>query len=248
MIKIFLLTVLISFSAWSKVNLELKLSSPLVKQGQIALGTLVVQSTDGNSGLAGLKGKTLGKSLYLLNLSPFMGKQGQLASDVKVIFTQVPQTSSVTETINNEEITISWNDIQVQPTEAAKSFLFGDFEIPSRLVVLPWIVGVIGLGFLALVIIRIRSMLKLKSSIKGRKQKLKDEIINGTTYDDVVLIWRQKSRYINEFPQIETHFKTLETVLFKYQFKPQRTEQEVNAVMDAYQTFKSSVTGDLNGI
>jgi hypothetical protein len=160
----------------------------------------------------------------------------------------VPLSNTVTETINNEEITISWNNIQIVPTEESKSFLFGDFEIPSRLVVFPWIVGVIGLGLLALIIIRIRSLLKVKTSIKNRKLQLKQEMINGTNYDDVVLMWRQKTRYLNEFPQLDTHFKTLETVLFKYQFKPQRTEQEVNAVMDAYQAFKSSVMGDLNGI
>jgi hypothetical protein len=239
---------LVSFSAWSKVSLVLKLNDQSVKQGQIAAGSLVVQATDGNAGLSGLKGKTLGKSLYLFHVSPFMGKQGELTSDVKVIFTQVPLSNTVTETINNEEITISWNNIQIVPTEESKSFLFGDFEIPSRLVVFPWIVGVIGFGLLALIIIRIRSLLKVKTSIKNRKLQLKQEIINGTNYDDVVLMWRQKTRYLNEFPQLDTHFKTLETVLFKYQFKPQRTEQEVNAVMDAYQAFKSSVMGDLNGI
>jgi hypothetical protein len=246
--KIFIILLLVSFSAWSKVSLELKLDSNSIKQGQIGTGSLVVQSTDGNAGLSGLKGKTLGKSLYLFNVSPFMGKQGQLASDVKVIFTQVPASNSVTETINNEEISISWSNIQVVPTESSKSFLFGDFEIPSRLVIFPWIAGIIGLGFLALIVIRIRSMLNLKKSTKNRKLKLKDEITNSSNYDDVVLMWRQKSRYLNEFPQLENHFKTLEVVLFKYQFKPQRTEQEVNAVMDAYQTFKSSVLGDLNGI
>lgn len=248
MIKILILLYFISFSAWSKVSLVLNLESNSIKQGQIALGSLVVQSTDGNAGLSGLKGKTLGKSLYLLNVSPFMGKQGQLASDVKVIFTQIPLSNTVTETINNEEITISWSNLQIVPTEATKSFLFGDFDIPSRLVVFPWIIGVLGLGFLSLIIIRIRSMLKTKSSIKARKLKLKEEIISGKTYDDVVLMWLQKSRYLNEFPQLEDHFKKLEAVLFKYQFKQQRTELEVNAVMDAYQTFKSAVTGDLNGI
>lgn len=248
MIKILLLTFLFSFSAWSKVNLELRLESSSIKQGQIGIGTLVVKSTDGNSGLAGLKGKTLGKSLYLFNVSPFMGKEGQLTSDVKIIFTQVPETNVVTETINNEEISIGWNGINVIPTEGSKSFLFGDFDIPSRLVVLPWIGIVIGLGLLALAIIRIRAVLKVKSDVKSRRQKLRDEIINSGSYDDVVLMWRQKKRYLDEFPQLDIHFKKLEEVLFKYQFKSQRTEREVSAVMDAYQVFKSSVMGDLNGI
>lgn len=248
MIKIFLFFILISTCAWSKVNLELNLGLNELKQGQIAQGTLSVKSTDGNTGLAGLKGKTIGKSLYLLNVSPFMAKQGELTSDVKVIFAQVPQSNSVKETINNEEITISWNNLNVLPTEASKSFLFGDFEIPSRLVVLPWIGIIIGLGLLALIVVRVRAMLNVKGGIKSRRLRLKEEIINSANYDDVVLMWRQKSRYLQEFPQLETHFKNLETVLFKYQFKAQRTEQEVNAVMDAYQTFRSAVMGDLNGI
>lgn len=248
MIKIFIFSILISTCAWSKVNLELNLGLDELKQGQIAQGSLSVKSTDGNTGLAGLKGKTIGKSLYLLSVSPFMAKQRELTSDVKVIFAQVPQSNSVTETINNEEITISWGNLKIIPTEASKSFLFGDFEVPSRMVVLPWIGIIIGLGLLALIIVRIRAMLNVKSGIKSRRLRLKEEITNGTTYDDVVLMWRQKSRYLQEFPQLDVHFKNLETVLFKYQFKSQRTEQEVNAVMDAYQIFKSSVLGDLNGI
>lgn len=248
MIKLLLFFVLFSASAWSKVNLELKLNVASIKQGQIGVGSLVVQSTDGNAGLSGLKGKTLGKTLYLYNVSPFMGKQGQLVSDVKVIFAQVPQTNAVTETINNEEVTITWSGIEVTPTEGTKSFIFGDFEIPSRIVVFPWLMAILGLGFLSLVIMRVRALLKTKSSIKTRKSKLRDEIINCSSYDDVVLMWRQKKRYLDEFPNLDAHFKTLEVVLFKYQFKSQRTEREVEAVMDAYQAFKSSVMGDLNGI
>lgn len=246
--KLLLFFILFSIPAWSKVNLELRLNSPSVKQGQIALGSLVVKSTDGNAGLSGLKGQTLGKTLYLYNVAPFMGKQGQLVSEVKVIFAQMPQSQMVSETINNEEVTISWSGIEVSPTEESKSFIFGDFEIPSRLVMFPWIMAVLGIGLLSLVIIRVRLLLRNKSSIKTKKLKLRDEIINCSSYDDVVLMWRQKKRYLDEFPMLEQHFKTLEVVLFKYQFKSQRTEREVEAVLEAYQGFKSSVMGDLNGI
>ena len=41
---------------------------------------------------------------FLLNVSPFMGKQGQLEAEVKIIFLTVPTSPALLEVINGEEV------------------------------------------------------------------------------------------------------------------------------------------------
>ena len=248
MIKLLYLLVLISFSAWSAVALELSLDKTSVKQGQIVNGRLLVRETNGTAGLSGLKGQNLGKTLYIHSVSPFMAKNGQLESEVRIIFALVPQVTTVKEVINGEEITVSWQAVEVTPTEATKSFLFGDFEVPERRDVLPWIFGLLGLAATVTVIWWVSNRQKQKSLTKSQLAKLKNEIITCSSYDDIVLMWRQKHRYLEQFPLIESEFKSFEEVLFRYQFKAQRSEQEIAEVDSAYQKFKSNVAGVLNGI
>lgn len=248
MIKILIVFLLFTTSLWARVNLELKLEQNSVKQGQIAEGKLFVRESDGASSLSGLKGKNIGKTLYVLSVAPFMGKQGQLESDVKVIFVAVPQVETLTEVVDGEETVISWSGIEVVPTEPAKSFIFGDFEIPARLNLLPWILGLVGLGFALIIGLWLKKKFATKASLQLRRRTLKNELIGAISYDDVVMIWRQKLKYLEAFPEIEGNFKSFETVLFKYQFKQQRTEREITEVLNAYQHFKSEVSGVLNGI
>ncbi len=166
---------------------------------------------------------------------------------MKVIFTKVPDTNNVTETINGEQIDISWAHVEVIPVES-KSFLFGEFNIPERSNFMPWILGMVGLGLLIALILAIRNYLNRKSKNLTSRKNLKNELLQCASYDDIVLMWRQKRRYLDAFPMIEKEFKEFEEVLFKYQFKPQRTEQEISEVSLAYEKFKASVTGALHGI
>lgn len=246
--KLALIFIFISFSAWSGVNLELVLNSTSVKQGEIVSGKLIVRESTGQTSFSGLKGKNLSKTLYLVKLSPFMGKQGVLESEAKVIFLNVPQSSFVGEQIDGQEIKIFWNQIEVIPTEVSKSFLLGDFEIPERIKVLPWLIG------LLILLVSFGAFAFIRQKLTGKKKKqeilsqMKSEILNCNNYDEVVQMWRQKHKFLNTFPQLETNFKTLETTLFKYQFKQQRSENEKEAVMEAYRDFKNQSTGALNGI
>lgn len=248
MIKIFLVLLLISSSAWSRVSLELVLDTPSVKQGEIALGRLVVKQTEGQAGLAGLKGKNLGKTIYLLYVSPFMGKQGQLEAEAKVIFLTVPDTTAISETVNGEEVFISWSNIEVIPTETSKTFLLGDFEIPEKKKILIWVLMITGLLLLLGTGLWLKQYLQNKKLSKNKLKALKQELTNCTSYEDIVLMWRQKQRYLEAFPQIDPNFKNFEAVLFKYQFKPQRTANEIDEVITNYQKFKHEVTGVLNEI
>lgn len=246
--KILVIFALFTTSLWARVNLELRLEQSSVKQGQISTGKLFVRESTGAASLSGLKGKNIGKTLYILNVAPFMGKQGQLESDVKVIFVNVPQVATLTEVIDGEETVISLRGIEVIPAEAPKSFIFGDFEIPTRLNLIPWMLGLIGLGFALIFGLWLKKKFATKASLQSRKRSLKNELISANSYDDIVAMWRQKLRYLETFPEIERNFKSLENVLFKYQFKQQRTEREINEVLNAYQNFKSEVSGVLNGI
>lgn len=246
--KLIIFFILISTSVYSKVSLELRVPENSVKQGQMLKATLSLKEASGQSALAGLKGQNLGQSLYIVNLTPFMGKNGQLESEAKVVFSAVPKSNSVTELINGEEIVVSWENLEVLPTEASQSFLFGDFEIPSRLNFTKWILAFLILCGLTVLSLWISSRIKSRKAASNRRQKLKLEMLDCKNYDEIVLMWRQKKRFLDEFPKLEEHFKTLEVTLFKYQFKPQRTENEMNAVEIAYTEFKNSVKGDLNGI
>jgi hypothetical protein len=61
-------------------------------------------------------------------------------------------------------------------------------------------------------------------------------------------MWQNKRKYLEHFPHIDEEFKTLEETLFKYQFKPSITEDEVAKVLTAYSKFKNAVNGSFNGI
>lgn len=243
-----LLFILLSASAWSKVTLELQLPADSVKQGEIVYGKLIVKESQGQAALSGLKGKKISKTLYLLNLSPFMGKQGVLESEAKVIFMAVPESNYIMENINGEEVAVSWNNLEVRPTEEPQSFLLGDFEVPERKEIFPWLVGLFGLAALSILGLWLRNKFRSKKLSKSLLHKTKDEILNCQSYDDVVLMWRQKRAYLQKFPQLESAFLTLEKTLFKYQFKQQRTAREEDEVLVAYNSFKTEVQGVLNGI
>jgi hypothetical protein len=245
-IKLILVLILVNTNAWSRVGLELVLDNSTVKQGEIVVGRLIVKQTDGQAILGGLKGKKLGKTLYLLQVSPFMGKQGHLEAETKLIFLAVPQTAAASEVINGEEVFISWNNIEVMPTESPKSFLLGDFEIPARKKIFQWML--IGLGvllILGIIVFFRRSYLKNQDK-KKRISSIKNELVNCTTYNDIVEMWNKKQDYIEAFPDLDKNFKNLEAVLFKYQFKPQRNETEIKEVISAYNKFKTSVSEVIN--
>ncbi len=246
MIKIIIFILFAINVSWSRVGLELILDNPTVQQGQIISGRLVVKQADGQAGLSGLQGKNVGKTLYLLNVAPFMGKQGNLEARAKVIFLTVPAANAVTETINNEEVFIVWNNLEILPTEPPKSFLLGDFDIPAKRKIIIWI----GSFFLALMIILFGFWYKEKTQNKKREKTalnfLKQELCKCETYEDVVAMWKNKQNFLTAFPRIEEGFKSFELVLFQHQFKSKRTEREIEEVMMAYKKFKNEVSGVLH--
>lgn len=237
---------MLSFNVWSRVRLDLVPDKPSTKQGEIVTGKLIVKQTDGQTVLSGLKGKKFGNILYLLNVAPFMGKQGQLVSDAKFIFITVPETNSISDVINGEEVVINWESIEVVPIEAPKSFLLGEFDIPARKKIVQWLLIILGIALFVGVILYIRKIFLKKSLLKKQIASIKTELISCSNYNDIVKMWSAKQRYLETFPALENNFRNLELVLFKYQFKALRTESEVQEVVLAYNKFKAEVPEVIN--
>lgn len=245
MIK-FLIFCLFIQTAFGKVVLEMKPDVSMVSQGEIFNARLIV--SEGSVPNFTLRGKTIGKSLYILSIEPFMAKTGAgLEAQSRLIFTQIPPSSSVSETISGEEINVNWNKMEIKPTEA-QSFLLGNFEIPRSLRLFPvllWILGIIGLFT---IIFYFYSRWKKKRNHLKRQKDLRDQLLAATSYDEVVELWKQKHAHLALFPNLDLAYKELEKTLFKYQFKPSRSMLELEQVMDAYERFKSDVVRGTDGI
>jgi hypothetical protein len=247
--KIFvLLLFLLNSLVFAKVQLELTSPSQDIKQGEIISGKLFLKDGEGQVSLSGLKGKSIGETIYFVSVNPLIGKNGVLESEVRFIFLAIPQSNLLNERIDGDDFTISWVKFNVIPTQPVESFLLGDFVIPERKKILRWFM----IGFLFLAAISCATWFyfkfKKKKKIKIKLQELKEELINCKNYDDIVLLWQNKRKFIQHFPHIDKEFKALEVILFKYQFKPKRTEEEVSKVVTAYLKFKDAVSGSLNGI
>lgn len=245
-----LILFLFSSIVWSQVNLELKLQSTQVKQGEIVSGKILYRSTSSQFPSAALKGKTIEKTLYLLQLAPFMGKQGQdyLEADAKVIFLDVPKSNRIAESINGQEVSVSWSSLEVQAIDPPKSFLFGDFDIPERVNFVKWFTIIFGLGGILILVLWIFRNYKRKKTIKQKLTFLKNELLQATSYDEIVAVWQKKHLILSTFPKVDEAFRKFEVILFKYQFKQQRKDFEIKEVQEAYESFKSQVKGVLDGI
>jgi hypothetical protein len=232
--------------AWGKVSLELKTQQATVNQGEIIEGVLILK--EGVVPPFSLRDKTFGKTVYLFSLEPFVGRASTFEAKAKVIFVKVPETNILLETVNGEEVVISWSGLKVKPTEAVQSFLFGDFEIPARKKVLPWIGGILTLAFLCFIGWFLLSKSNRKRLQKQKKKMLKDQLSQADNYENVVTIWKNKHQTLKEFPEMDNAFKNLEATLFKYQFKPHRTPDEIQQVMDAYAKFRDEILKGQNGV
>jgi hypothetical protein len=57
-----------------------------------------------------------------------------------------------------------------------------------------------------------------------------------------------KHDILKVFPDLGDEFKKLETVLFRYQFKPHRSKSEEEEVLVAYRKFIDSIKGGFDGV
>lgn len=229
--------------------MRVELSSAVIQQGSlidavIRLDAASVQQVE----LQKLKGVSLADTVYLYQVSPLIRSGDSFEADAKIIFLKVPETKPVIHKTETNEISITWSDVEVQPTEAPEKFLFGQFEIPGPRRFVEILLGVLALGLIAFGVIRFNKKNKAKKVVRQKRAELKDKTMSAQSYTDVVDLWQQKSLLIKEFPHLGEPIKELEKVLFKYQFKQNQNETEKAEVMKAYRVFINQVQGGFNGI
>lgn len=249
MIKFLLLLIILSSQVFAAAQMQLDLSSAVVKQGSLIDA---VVRLDGNSvqqiELQKLKGVSLADTIYIYQVSPLIRNGESFEADAKVIFLKVPEGKPVVHKIGEKEVSISWSDVEVQPTEAPAQFLFGQFEIPGKKRILEILAALLFVGLVAFGIYKLSGKNKKKKALKQMRADLKDKVMSAREYQDVVNLWQQKALLNKEFPHLTEPFKELETVLFKYQFKQSQNEMEKAEVMKSYRDFMTKVQGGFNGI
>jgi hypothetical protein len=245
---------LILFSSYlsaATVKLELRFAENKIKQGDVVSVTMVFDGTASQRlPLNKLVGETLGGHFYITSAKPFITKDNwnALESEASLIIVKVPETKPLSFRLGENDVMVSWNDVEFIPTEVPKEFFYGNFEIPSRAQILKWFLIFLGLLCLSYGGLKGKKHFEKKKALALRKRKLKDEIMSASEYSAVVDIWRNKAAILKEFPKLDSPFKELESVLFKYQFKPQQTEQEKSQVMSAYRDFINKSQGGFDGI
>ena len=247
-IGLFLL--LLSGISSAAVRMELQFENGKIKQGAIeSAKVLLSPEATQKIQLQKLKGQALANTVYLYEVSPLVRKEGanSYEADVRVIFVKVPETKFISFKDGAEEVAVSWNDIEVVPTEA-KGFTYEHFSIPSRPKIIAWTLIFLALIFLGLGGRQVFKKLNAKKKHKERLAALKNEILSANEYQSVVTVWMKRAEYLKVFPQIEPAFRELESVLFKYVFKSQQSDIEKNIVMEAYKSFLSKISGGLNGV
>lgn len=247
----FLLLTFLSLEAFGAPKITLKFTDPKVKQGSLVDAVINLNSeTTQKIQYGQLKGQTLGGSFYIYQAKPLMtkGNWETLESDAKVIVVKIPENKPLIHKLGDDSIEIDWDDVEFLPTEVPKDFIFGNFEVPARKDLFKWLIIILVIVGLSLGGFRAYKVYKTKSDSKKKKLSLKSEVTGAKSYEDVVNLWKKKLLYTKEFPHLEEHFRKLEAVLFRYQFKPSQTETEKVIVMNAYKEFIKDSEGGFRGI
>ena len=238
-------------TAFSAVNIELVFEKNEIQQGSIesALARLSGESLQ-KINLQKLKGQTLGETLYLYNVSPLLRKDGNknYESEFKVIFIKTPEANQLVHKFENDEINIKWSEVKVVPVEVPEKLIFEEFEIPQPFEILKWLMGVVILVLAVFGFFKVKKARDIKNEKRRMKQSIKDSIMAANSYDEIVSIWKRKLEITEVFPALTEPFKQLEMTLFKFQFRPQQTDEEKNEVVKAYRDFLSTIQGGFDGI
>ncbi len=236
---------------FSRVQLVLSSKEASIQQGSLEQGVLQI-SPEGFQELQGinLQGSTIAKSLYFLQIGPWLRQENSQSFNAEVTFVMiaVPQESLIRDQVKGKELEVELGQLTVRPTEPAPQLLFGTFSVPKKSNWLLWVsiilVG-LGLGFFGY---KFWLKLRQKRQTKLKLKALKQELADAKSYDDVVMLWKKKTIYVEAFPQLEGSFRKLEETLFRYQFKPRQNEEERAIVLDAYRSFVQESQGALHGI
>lgn len=248
-IFVFLSILLLSFSALGSEEITIQFPQKKVKQGKIEKVELRFgENFDLANKLQKLKSHRIGDAFYIQSIGPAIKKEGEFSAESKLIAIAAPKVSHAAMTIDGKEVVFKWEQIEVELIEVPKTFISADLFIPKKM----------NYGYLALILlllgvfIRATFFLKKRSAIKKaekrRKQEISDLLFNVSSYEEVVNVWQKKNLILSVYPFLEDPFKELEEVLFKYQFKRNQSEREMESALNAYREFTSKARGVIHGV
>lgn len=244
---LFILLFLLSSSVLATVGMHIDLANSTIKQGKVEQATLRLDEGAAQQILAKkITGLNLENTIYLLEVGPLSKKNDGYEANAKVIFLKVPESKVLQ--YQGSKFPITWSPVEIIPTEASQNLIFEQFTIPTPKNILLWISLIILTLLIFFAVMRFRRIQQAKALQRKRRISLRDELMKGTQYSEVVDIWKKRDLFLAEFPEIQQHFKMFEQVLFKYQFKPFQTETEKIEIMQAYREFINNIRGGLNGI
>jgi hypothetical protein len=241
-IRLTLFFLLISFSSWADIALDLTFSEDTIQQGRLTLAKLNYVSTSTDEiDIKSLEGQTHQQTLYIHEID-------LIVKTAQVVFAKVPKDPVILTSLNGIPVRITWNKTKILPTTSQPGFVFGDFEIPTPARILAWVLALAILVTGLVFGIKFLKSWRLRQKLRSEKAKIMAETLACQDYDEVVLLWRRKLNLVQIFPELQGPFGRLEQVLYRYQFKPLQTEHEKKEVMRAYDRFKVEIEGEQNGI
>jgi hypothetical protein len=249
--KSFLIILILFANLSYAAEVEIRFADSQVKQGSLVDAVLVFDYESSQKvPLSKLTGQSLADTFYIYSATPLMtkGDFNVLQSEAKVILIKSPEGDSLVHKLADVDLKITWNSVKFIATETSQTMLFGDFKIPGRSRLLFWISIALSLFGLIAISYFVFRKLKHKTALKKRRIDIKSQLTSASSYDEVVEIWKRKQSLVSEFPHLEIPYKNLEAVLFKYQFKPQRSESEKEEVIKAYREFVSQTQGGFDGV
>jgi hypothetical protein len=248
-VKLLIILFYLIFIAPTYAGIELIFPVSKVKQGSLQEVKLILdEQTAQRVELQKLKGQSLGELIYLHSVSPLLRRKGRFEADATIVFAKIPSTNEMIYKNSNGDVKISWNFIEVEPTEVPKDLLFLDFDIPKPARVLLWVLVIFVSGFIGYLILRARRKWIAKREMKLKRQRIREDLYRVSKYNMVVSTWQNKHHLVKEFPHLAEPFSTLELTLFKYQFKQTQTDDEKEEVLKAWHAFLESSKEGFNGI
>ncbi len=229
--------------------MHINFSNPSIKQGKVEEATIYLDESTAQKLLASkIAGQSLESTIYLMEVGPLTKTENNFEASAKVIFLKIPESKALLYKGSHGEFPVTWSPVEIVPTEATQELIFETFSIPAKKDLVLWFGLLLIAALLIFIILKFRKAQLIKTQIKKRRASLRDDLLKGSNYVEVVEIWKKREEYLNEFPAIHDHFKKFEQVLYKYQFKPSQSEAEKIEVMQAYREFVNNVSGGLNGV
>ncbi len=249
----FLILLILFFTQGLLAQVSMKIKFPVeqVSTGELLKVEVVLDSASAQAlPIQSLKGETIADYIYIQYFSPLIRREGSdnFTADAEIVLIRKPESNQVQTTFKGLPLFIGWDNVEIVAVDTPPDYVFETFTIPTPLNILRWILAAILVALASWGAWILLRKIRTKKNEKQRLKDLKSRLTSAKDYHGVVEIWKSKHSFLKDFPFLESSFSNLETVLFRFQFKPKRTMEEEFKVMDAYRTFVKESEGGLSGI